>query len=166
MRRALSSREQRMLGTLTEQREFRARVTEIVRALDALCAEQPYHRIVVYGARSVETQERLYAQGRTAPGRIVTHAKPEQSAHCWGAACDVALLADKGGGWLPAEHEGWEALARLVRDAGLVTGSDFRRLVDRPHIELPGWPELARTGALTLHRDAAPATGAKGGGGG
>ena len=149
-----------MLATLTEQREFRARVTEIVRALDALCAEQPYHRIVVYGARSVETQERLYAQGRTQPGRIVTHARPEQSAHCWAAACDVALLADKGGGWLPAEHEAWDVLARLVRDAGLVTGSDFKRFLDRPHIELPGWPELAKTGALALHRDAAPATGA------
>ena len=122
MRRALSSREQRMLDGLTTQRDFRARVVEIVRALDALCAEQPYHRIVVYGPRTVETQERLYAQGRTAPGKIVTYAKPEQSAHCWGAACDVALLADVGGGWLAAENEAWDVLA-LHRDAAPATGA-------------------------------------------
>lgn len=143
-----------MLGTLTEHGAFRARVTEIVRALDALCAEQPYHRIVVYGARTVETQEQLYAQGRTTRGRIVTNARAEQSAHCWGAACDIALLGDRGGGWLPAEHEAWDVLARLARDSGLVTGADFKGLVDRPHVELAGWRELARAGTLTLHRDA------------
>lgn len=150
-----------MLGTLTELGGFRARVAEIARALDGLCAEQPYHRIIVYGARTRETQAALYAQGRTTLGRIVTYAQPEQSAHCYGAAADIALLADHGGGWLPAEHEAWDVLASLVREASLVTGSDFKKLVDRPHIELPGWRTLARTGTLTIHRNAAPATGAE-----
>jgi hypothetical protein len=166
MRRDLSSRELRMLSTLTHEGAFQARVASIARALDDRCDKKPYHRIVVYGARSVETQARLYAQGRTTPGPIVTRAKPEQSAHCYGAACDIALLADNGGGWLPAEHEAWTILASLVRSEYLVTGADFRGFVDRPHIELPKWRDLVRTGVLRLHRDAAPATGAKGGGDG
>ena len=162
MKRSLSSREVRMLSTLTSERAFQARVAAIARAMDDRCAEKPYHRIIVYGARTVETQQRLYAQGRTTPGPIVTRAKPEQSAHCYGAACDIALLADKGGGWLPAEHEAWDVLASLVRSEYLVTGSDFKSIVDRPHIELRDWRDLVKAGALTLHRDAAPATGAKG----
>ena len=42
--------------------------------------------------RSFDEQAKLYAQGRTAPGKIVTKAKPGQSYHNYGLAVDFALL--------------------------------------------------------------------------
>ena len=41
----------------------------------------PCDMTVVYGHRSHDEQAALYAQGRTAPGSIVTNARPGQSRH-------------------------------------------------------------------------------------
>lgn len=44
---------------------------------------------VIDGYRTVEQQDRLYAQGRTLPGNIVTKAKGGFSNHNFGLAIDV-----------------------------------------------------------------------------
>ncbi|HEY8916285.1 MAG TPA: RHS repeat-associated core domain-containing protein [Chitinophaga sp.] len=45
---------------------------------------------VTQGYRTIEYQDALYAQGRTAPGNIVTQARGGQSAHNFGMGVDVA----------------------------------------------------------------------------
>lgn len=160
MRRStLSAREQTALDTLTTVGDLRKHVRAVVTAMDLRCVSQPYHVAVIYGARSAEEQTRLYAQGRTAPGAIVTRARAGESPHNFAAAADVALLWDAPrGGWLPDAHEGWRSLAQLVRDEGLVSGADFRGFADLAHMELRDWVALSRTGALTLWHGS-PATG-------
>ena len=44
--------------------------------------------------RDNESQDALYAQGRTAPGNIVTRAKAGQSWHNWRCALDVVPLVN------------------------------------------------------------------------
>lgn len=47
--------------------------------------------------RTFAEQDALYAQGRTAPGKIVTKAKGGQSFHNYALAIDIVLLVDKDG---------------------------------------------------------------------
>lgn len=150
MRHDLSPREIAAIHTLVERDGFRASVLAIATTLAARCTRSDYHPIVVYGARDAAEQERLYAKGRTAPGPIVTNARAGQSAHCYAAAADIALVLDSGAGWLAGDHPAWLELAELVRARGLITGTDFRAFADRAHLEHPRWRELARAGELKL----------------
>ncbi len=45
--------------------------------------------------RSSKDQAKIYAQGRTAPGPIVTNARPGDSTHEYGLAVDIVILLDK-----------------------------------------------------------------------
>src|ERR1035438_318645 len=57
---------------------------------------------VITALRTWADQAKLYAQGRTVPGQIVTDSPPGYSWHEMGLACDVApisLLAETG--WEP-----------------------------------------------------------------
>lgn len=51
---------------------------------------------VVSAIRTMEEQEKIYAQGRIAPGPIVTKAPPGSSYHNWGLAVDIAPLLPSG----------------------------------------------------------------------
>ena len=46
--------------------------------------------------RSMEEQQKIYNQGRTTPGPIVTKAIPGSSYHNWGLACDLLPLSISG----------------------------------------------------------------------
>jgi peptidoglycan L-alanyl-D-glutamate endopeptidase CwlK len=63
-------------------------VIKLTAALDE-CHEKGYNVAVFEGYRSPERQQSLYDQGRTAPGRIVTYAKPWESFHQLGLAVDI-----------------------------------------------------------------------------
>lgn len=49
--------------------------------------------------RSLDRQENLYAQGRTKPGRIVSHAVPGKSFHLYGLAFDWAFKIKGNWSW-------------------------------------------------------------------
>lgn len=67
-------------------------------------------------------QEKLYAQGRTSPGAIVTNAKPGQSVHEYGCAMDFAVERDGVVVWDKALYEicGREGITE-----GLTWGGDW-----------------------------------------
>lgn len=71
---------------------------------------------VVSGLRSQAEQDRLYAQGRTTPGPIVTWTR--SSAHVTGRAVDLAFRV---GGVVDYDVPAWwwDALAYLASFAGL-----------------------------------------------
>ncbi|WVE38856.1 M15 family metallopeptidase, partial [Priestia megaterium] len=52
--------------------------------------------VITEGFRSIEQQHKLYSQGRTTPGIIVTNAKGGYSYHNYGLAFDIALLDNDG----------------------------------------------------------------------
>jgi peptidoglycan L-alanyl-D-glutamate endopeptidase CwlK len=93
---------------------------------------------VVSGLRTIQQQNQLYAQGRTAKGQIVTNAKGGQSPHNFGTAVDLAPLDDKGGiNW--NDTVGFKLIGKIAKAQGLVWGGDFKSIVDLPHIESPTW---------------------------
>ena len=53
-----------------------------------------YEYKAISGNRTWEEQAKIYAQGRTAPGKIVTNAKPGYSNHNFGIAVDMGVFKD------------------------------------------------------------------------
>lgn len=84
------------------------------------------------GARSPQRQAILYAKGRTAEGKIVTHAEPFESFHNYGLAADFVFVVNGRWTWEEPRKGLWAEFRRIVQGAGL-RGLSF----EIPHVELP-----------------------------
>ena len=91
--------------------------------------------VVTNGFRSNAEQERLYNQGRTTPGPIVTKAKPGTSWHNHGLAFDVAVRGPNGQATWPNDTALWKRIGSVGKTIGLRWGGDFDGFTDNPHFE-------------------------------
>jgi len=97
---------------------------------------------VISGLRTYAEQEALYAQGRTAPGPIVTRARAGHSTHNFGIAFDIGVF--EGSRYL-TESPKYKAVGALGLELGLEWGGNWKSFVDEPHFQLrPAW-----AGAMT-----------------
>ena len=127
-------------------------VQPLARALIVECAAYGEELCLTSSYRSSATQAMLYAQGRTAPGKIVTRAPPGYSWHEFRRAFDVAILEGGRATW-PNDVPRWAAIGQVGIGLGLVWGGNFKTIVDRPHFEYHPGLTLADARA---HRDAPP----------
>ena len=88
------------------------------------------------GLRDLDEQAKLYAQGRTAQGPIVTNAKPGDSAHNYGCATDWCEMRPEFNGPFMWSKANWAEFGDAVRGCGMRWGGDFKSFQDRPHCEL------------------------------
>ena len=98
---------------------------------------------VVFGHRSNEEQDRLYAQGRTAPGEIVTHLRGGQSIHNTDPSRAVDLAP-----WVPGRGIVWDDVGLFHELYGVILccasrrgieiewGGHWRTFKDRPHFQV------------------------------
>ena len=87
--------------------------------------------------RTPERQDALYAQGRTAPGGIVTNARAGYSNHNFGIAFDIGIFS--GTRYLD-DSPLYKAAGALGRTLGLEWGGDWKSIEDQPHYQLrPAW---------------------------
>lgn len=92
-------------------------------AVDFAAAELPFDVLVVEGVRTVARQRELYAQGRTAPGKVVTWTMMSQ--HIGGRAVDLApLLTDGSVDW--SDPTKFDAINTAMQDAAKVVGVRIR----------------------------------------
>lgn len=93
--------------------------------------------------RTFEEQDKLYAQGRTAPGARVTNAKAGQSYHNYGLAVDFSLLL-RGGkkvSWnmnLDLDNDSlkdWNEVVAVFKHYGWDWGGNWTSFKDYPHFE-------------------------------
>lgn len=98
---------------------------------------------VTCGYRSFLDQDKLYAQGRSLPGKIVTNARGGYSVHNYGLAFDFCLIVDGG------KHASWEHLkdfdedgtpdwmefVNLFKAKGYEWGGDWKSFKDYPHLQ-------------------------------
>jgi peptidoglycan L-alanyl-D-glutamate endopeptidase CwlK len=100
--------------------------------------------IVIQGLRTFAESNALYAQGRTAPGPIVTDAPAGESYHNYGLAFDFAMITDGKDDYVVGPH--WMTVVGIMKAAGMTWGGDFPpNLVDNPHFENKygyGWRDL------------------------
>lgn len=86
--------------------------------------------------RFPERQQDLFAQGRTKPGGIVTHAKPWYSYHQYGLAVDFVLFEDGKWSWddrTAEKKKWWKRMHELGREHRL-SPLDF----EAPHLQISG----------------------------
>ena len=84
-------------------------------------------------------QERVYAQGRTAPGDIVSNARPGDSYHNYALAFDAVPLAYKSmQNWNPSGLY-WRQIGAIGQSLGLEWGGSWTR-EDLPHFQLTAAP--------------------------
>lgn len=114
------------------------RLADFSRRLAKTMAELGKPVFVFEGFRSMERQAELYAQGRTKPGKIVTHAKPGESLHNTGRAVDIIFEKTL---WSNPETD-WQLLGMmgeaLAKSMGLpiTWGGRWKGIPDRPHWEI------------------------------
>jgi peptidoglycan LD-endopeptidase CwlK len=125
------ARSERHIATLLPE------VRPLARALVHKAAAMGIQIRIISGFRTYEEQAALYAQGRTAPGRVITNARPGYSHHNFGIAFDVGVF--EGSRYL-GESPKYKAVGALGMDIGLEWGGSWKTLVDEPHFQLrPPW---------------------------
>ena len=93
--------------------------------------------------RDNASQDALYAQGRTKPGKIVTNAKAGQSWHNYKCAVDVVPIVAGKPRW-DVKDEVWQQVGALGKAAGLEWAGDWKRFKEYPHFQYTGGLTLAQ----------------------
>jgi len=92
--------------------------------------------------RDNESQNALYAQGRTKLGRIVTNAKGGQSFHDYRCAVDVVPLLNGKPVW-DAENDIWQKVGNFGIAAGLEWAGNWTKFREMPHFQYTNGLNLA-----------------------
>lgn len=111
-------------------------LAEKIRQMATMLADE-FQMRVTQGLRSWSEQEALYAQGRTAPGKIVTNARPGHSYHNFGLAVDLVPMTELGPDW-NVNHPQWNRMVSVGTSLGLAAGALWRTFPDQPHFQLTG----------------------------
>jgi peptidoglycan L-alanyl-D-glutamate endopeptidase CwlK len=89
------------------------------RSLLQLLEVAGFNARVISGTRSYDEQDRIYSQGRTSPGPIVTYARAGQSNHNFGLAFDIGLFKDDGS-YISKDVKPYTEAGKLVKESLLV----------------------------------------------
>ena len=93
--------------------------------------------------RDNASQDALYAQGRTTPGKKVTNAKAGQSWHNYKCAVDVVPIVAGKPRW-DVKDEVWQQVGALGKAAGLEWAGDWKKFKEYPHFQYTGGLTLAQ----------------------
>jgi peptidoglycan L-alanyl-D-glutamate endopeptidase CwlK len=104
-------------------------VEPLMRRFVDACAASGIPTRVIMTLRTLAEQDALYAQGRTAPGRVVTRARGYQSYHVWGVAADIAPLSVLAHPDWDPNSPAWGEMSRIAATLGI--DHDVRG--DKPH---------------------------------
>ena len=118
-------------------------VRERVERMIADCKAEGIDLLVTSTYRDNASQDALYAQGRTAPGRIVTNARSGQSYHNYRCAVDVVPIRNGKAIW-NAKDPVWQRIGALGKAAGLEWAGDWKRFKEFPHFQYTGGLTLAQ----------------------
>ena len=122
--------------TLSRLRTLQPTLQPLAQTFLERCAEAGIPCEITQGTRTFAEQQRIYDQGRSAPGAVVTQAKPGDSYHQYGLAFDVVPTAYKS---LPDWNPGgpfWATIGAIGKSLGLEWGGDWRT-PDQPHFQIP-----------------------------
>lgn len=109
------------------------------------CATAGIDVLITSTYRDRESQDALYAQGRTLSGKKVTNAKAGQSMHNWRMAFDVVPMRSGKPVWGTSGTDGelWQTVGKIGESCGLEWGGRWEKLKDLPHFQFTGGLTLA-----------------------
>ena len=109
-------------------------IQPLAKSLILECLKENIKIELTSGYRTLNEQSKLYNQGRTGEGDIVTDSKPGYSFHNWGLGFDVAPLNEKGEPYWPNDNALWDKIGSIGKRLGLKWGGDFTDK-DLPHFQ-------------------------------
>ena len=112
------------------------------RAFIAACAAAGVDVIITSTYRDVESQNALYAQGRTTPGKKVTNVRGGDSFHQHRVAFDFVPVVGGKAVWNDADT--WERCGAIAERVGLEWGGRWTKFPDKPHCQDTGGLTLAQ----------------------
>jgi len=89
------------------------------------CKQNDIDLLVTSTYRDIESQNELYAQGRTKDGKIVTNAKGGESFHNYRCALDVVPLVSGKPDW-DGSHPVWKKVAEIGQSVGLEWAGNWK----------------------------------------
>jgi peptidoglycan L-alanyl-D-glutamate endopeptidase CwlK len=113
--------------------DLHPRVAALCQVFIAACAKQSIDIIITSTYRDQESQAALYAQGRTAPGRKVTNARPGQSWHNWRCAFDFAPIVNGKIPWNDANL--FTRCGKIAESCGLEWAGRWKRFPELAHCQ-------------------------------
>ncbi|MGX9805962.1 M15 family metallopeptidase [Exiguobacterium acetylicum] len=128
----LLERANRKLNASGLSPEVAKRTREVIREMHT----QGIYVGVAQGYRSIAEQNRLYAQGRTTEGPIVTNARGGQSNHNRGIAVDLFQYSRDGTQALFQNDQAFQIIVAAMKRRGFSWGGDWKSFKDYPHFEL------------------------------
>ena len=105
------------------------------------CKAEGIDVIITSTYRDAESQNALYAQGRTAPGKKVTNAKAGQSFHNWRVAFDFVPIV--GGKAIWNDDTLWAKCGEIGEGVGLEWAGRWKKFCEFPHMQFTGGLSLA-----------------------
>ena len=112
------------------------------RAFIAACAAHGIDALITSTYRDTESQNALYAQGRTLPGKKVTNVRGGDSFHNHRCAFDFVPLVNGKAVWDDAKL--WARCGALAESVGLEWGGRWTGFVDKPHCQDTGGLTIAQ----------------------
>lgn len=115
-------------------------VEQQVRAFISQCETRGIQILVTSTYRDEESQAKLYAQGRTLPGSIVTNAKPGESFHQYCVAFDCVPLVQGKPLWTVYDTNDkllpeWEVLKEVAARVGLEWAGSWLHFKEYCHFQ-------------------------------
>jgi peptidoglycan L-alanyl-D-glutamate endopeptidase CwlK len=99
----------------------------------ASCAKQNIDVLITSTYRDAESQNALYAQGRTAPGKKVTNAKGGQSFHNWRVAFDFVPIVNGKAMW--ADTALFNKCGEIAESVGLEWAGRWKTFKELAHCQ-------------------------------
>lgn len=121
--------------------DLHPKVKQRAEAFIAGCKKAGIDVLVTSTYRDAASQNALYAQGRTAPGKIVTNAKAGQSWHNWRCAFDFVPLVNGKAVW--NDNALWARCGAIGESVGLEWAGRWKRFKEFPHMQYTGGLSLA-----------------------
>jgi len=88
---------------------------------------------ITQSLRTFSEQDKLFAQGRSAPGQKVTNARGGESLHNYGLAFDYVLIINGEVSWNVDSN--WTKVAETFKKQGFSWGGEWKSIKDYPHLE-------------------------------
>ena len=109
------------------------------------CKQQGIDILITCTYRDSEEQNRLYAIGRTTPGRKVTNAKAGQSMHNYHLAFDMVPLRYGKPVWSTSGADGalWVKIGTIGESVGLEWAGRWKRMREMAHFQFTGGHPLS-----------------------
>jgi len=106
------------------------------------CKDKGIDLLVTSTYRDIESQDELYAQGRTKAGNVVTNARGGWSFHNYRCAVDVVPLVNGKPDW-DGKNLIWAQIGAIGKECGLDWAGEWTKFKELAHFQYTGGLSIA-----------------------